>query len=66
MTYEIKGGTFLVVICQLRAGEQMVTEKGSIVWQTPNIKMETKGGGLGKMFSRAFSGESMFRNIYTA
>lgn len=66
MTYEIKGGAFPVVICQLRAGEQMITEKGSMVWQTPNIKMETKGGGLGKMFSRAFSGESMFRNIYTA
>jgi len=28
--------------------------------------METVGGGLGKMFSKAFSGESMFQNIYTA
>ena len=28
--------------------------------------METRGGGLGKMFSKAFSGESMFQNIYTA
>ena len=28
--------------------------------------METKGGGLGKMFSKAFSGESMFQNHYTA
>ena len=44
----------------------MITEKGSMVWQTPNFKMETSGGGLGKMFSKAFSGESMFQNIYTA
>lgn len=33
---------------------------------TPNMKMETSGGGLGKMFSRAVSGESIFQNIYTA
>lgn len=44
----------------------MITEKGSMVWMSPNMKMETSGGGLGKMFSKAFSGESMFQNIYTA
>lgn len=66
MTYEIKGGAFPVVVCQLRSGEQMRTEKGSMVWMSPNMQMETSGGGVGKMFSRAFSGESMFQNIYTA
>ena len=66
MQYEIKGGAFPVVICQLQAGEKMITEKGSMTWMTPNMQMETKGGGLGKMFSKAFSGESMFQNIYTA
>ncbi len=66
MRYEIKGGSFPVVICQLENGEQMITEKGSMAWMSPNMQMETKGGGLGKMFSRAFSGESMFQNIYTA
>ena len=66
MQYEIKGGAFPVVICQLQAGEKMITEKGSMMWMTPNMQMETKGGGLGKMFSKAFSGESMFQNIYTA
>lgn len=66
MKYEIKGGVFPVVICRLTKGEKMITEKGSMVWQTPNIKMETSGGGIGKMFSKAFSGESMFQNIYTA
>ena len=66
MQYEIKGGAFPVVICQLNDGEQMITEKGSMVWMSPNMEMKTSGGGVGKMFSKAFSGESMFQNIYTA
>ncbi len=66
MKYEIRGGSFPIVICQLEAGEKMITEKGSMTWMTPNMQMETQGGGLGKMFSKAFSGESMFQNIYTA
>ena len=66
MQYEIKGGAFPVVICQMESGEQMVTEKGSMVWMSPSMQMETKGGGLGRMFSKAFSGESMFQNVYTA
>ena len=66
MRYEIKGGAFPVVVCNLENGEQMITERGSMVWMSPNIQMETHGGGLGKMFAKAFSGESMFQNIYTA
>ena len=66
MQYEIKGGAFPVVICNLASGEKMITEKGSMVWMSPNISMDTRGGGLGKMFSKAFSGESIFQNIYTA
>ena len=66
MTYEIKGGAFPVVVCQMEKGEQMITESGSMVWQTPDFKMETTGGGLGKMFAKAFAGESIFQNIYTA
>lgn len=66
MIYDIKGSTFPVVVCQLENGEKMITEKGSMVWMSPNIQMSTQGGGLGKMFSKAFSGESMFQNIYTA
>lgn len=66
MQYELKGGVFPVVVCQLADGEKMITEKGSMVWMSPNMEMETTGGGLGKMFSKAFSGESMFQNIYTA
>ena len=66
MKYEIKGGAFPIVVCHLSNGEQMITEKGSMVWMTPNMQMQTKGGGVGKMFSKALSGESMFQNIYTA
>ena len=66
MRYEIKGGNFPVVICNLENGEKMITERGSMCWMSPNMQMETKGGGLGKMFSKAFSRESMFQNHYTA
>ncbi len=66
MKYEIKGTAFPIVVCNLEAGEKMITEKGSMVWMTPNMQMETTGGGVGKMFSKMFSGESMFQNIYTA
>lgn len=60
------GGAFPIVVCHLADGEKMITESGSMVWMSPNMQMETIGGGLGKMFSKAFSGESMFQNIYTA
>ena len=66
MNYEIKGGSFPVVICNLENGEKMITEKGSMVWMSPNMQMQTHGGGLGRMFSKAFTGESMFQNTYTA
>lgn len=67
MRYEIKGEPLPVVICHLEAGETMITEGGSMSWMSPNMKMETSSnGGIGKMFGRAFSGESMFQNNYTA
>ena len=66
MRYEIKGEPTPVVICQLSPGESMITERGSMVWMSPNMEMETSAGGLGKAFGRIFSGESIFQNIYTA
>lgn len=67
MQYQIKGEPMPVVICNLEAGERMITERGSMVWMSPNMKMETGAtGGLGKAFGRAFTGESMFQNTYTA
>ncbi len=66
MKYEIQGGNLPVVICELENGESMVTESGSMSWMSPNMEMQTTGGGIGKMLGRLFSGEAMFRNIYTA
>lgn len=66
MKYSIEGEPLPVVICELEANEKMITEKGAMSWMSPNMKMETIGGGMGKMFGRMFSGESMFVNHYTA
>ncbi len=67
MKYHIEGETLPVVICELEAGEKMVTEGGAMSWMSPNMKMETTtNGGIGKALGRAFSGEKMFQNIYTA
>jgi len=66
MKYEIKGGMLPVVELELEAGESVKCESGAMSWMSGNMSMETHGGGLGKMFSKAFSGESMFQNTYTA
>lgn len=66
MQYKITGEPMPVVICDLSTGESMITEKGSMVWMSPNMEMQTSAGGIGKAFGRMFSGESMFQNIYTA
>ncbi len=67
MQYQIQGETLPVVICTLNPGETMITESGAMAWMTPNMKMETTtNGGIGKAFGRAFAGESMFQNRYTA
>lgn len=67
MRYEIKGAPLPVVTCYVAANETLITEKGSMSWMTPNMKMETStNGGLGKALGRMFSGETLFQNKYTA
>lgn len=67
MEYKIVGEPMPAVLCNLADGESMITEGGSMVWMSPNLDMQTSGGGsLGKAFSRMFSGENIFQNIYTA
>ena len=66
MDYKVIGEPLPAVICDLAAGEKIVTEGGAMSWMTPNMKMETSAGGLGKAFGRLFSGESIFMNHYTA
>ena len=67
MRYEIKGETLPVVLCYLDNGERMITERGSMSWMSPNMKMETtSNGGIGKAIGRMFAGEALFQNVYTA
>lgn len=66
MQYKIEGGSLPVVTCTLENNESMITESGSMAWMSPNVEMNTTGGGLGKVFGRVFSGESIFQNVYTA
>ena len=67
MKYTIEGKNLPVVICELSSGETMITERGSMSWMSPNMKMETtSGGGFGKALGRMFAGEALFQNRYTA
>lgn len=65
MKYEIVGTPFPAVVCTLEQGQKMKCQSGAMSWMTSNMKMETStNGGIGKMFSRAISGDSLFQNIY--
>lgn len=66
MKYEIMGGNLPAVICKLNKGEKIICEGGSMSWMDDAFTMETSGGGFKKMFGKAFSGESIFSNTYTA
>ena len=66
MRYEIKGEPMPVALVYLEGGESVMCQKGAMSWMTPNMKMATGTGGIGKAFSKMFSGESMFQNTYTA
>lgn len=67
MEYRIEGAPLPVAICRLDAGETMITERGSMSWMSPNMRMETtSNGGLGKALGRMFAGEALFQNRYTA
>ncbi|MDR2808566.1 MAG: TIGR00266 family protein [Spirochaetaceae bacterium] len=67
MKYQIEGTPFPVLICTLDAGETVVCETGAMLWMSSNMKMNTgSGGGIGKIFSRAVSGEALFQSSYTA
>ncbi len=67
MKYRIVGEPLSAVICDVEEGETLITERGSMSWMTPNMKMETTtNGGVGKAFGRMFAGEAIFQNKYTA
>ena len=66
MEYKIVGGNLPAVVISLQPGETIQCESGSMSWMDNCIKMETKTGGIGKMFGRMISGESLALNHYTA
>jgi len=61
ISYRIDGTTLQVVTIELEEGEVIYSESGAMAWMTGNVEMRThSGGGLGRMFKRAISGESLF------
>lgn len=75
MQYEVKNAPLPVLICRLEAGEAIECQKGAMSWMTPTMQMQTNLGSggnagflgaLGKMAKSAVTGESIFRNTYSA
>ncbi len=68
MEYQIIGTTLQAVIIELDPGETVYSESGGMAWMSGNINMATsgRGGGLGGMFKRAITGESLFLNEFTS
>ena len=61
MQYRIEGTTLPVVTITLNPGQRIYSSAGGMSWMTQEVEMDTNtGGGLGKMFKRALSGESLF------
>ena len=66
LRYTIEGENLPVVICYPEANQTILSETGAMSWMSPNMDMKTNtGGGIGKVFGRLFSGESIFLNEYT-
>ena len=68
MRFEVKGEPYPAGIVHMNSGESINCQSGAMIWMSPNMQMQsgTGGGGIGGMFKRAISGESIFRNTYTA
>ncbi len=66
MNYQIYGEPMPVVVCNLDPNETVICESGAMSWMSPNMQMQTVGGGAGKVLGRMFSGENAFQNHYTA
>jgi uncharacterized protein (TIGR00266 family) len=61
LDYRIEGTILPVLTVKLTPGQRIFSSSGGMSWMTQRVEMETNtGGGLGRMFRRALSGESLF------
>lgn len=66
MRYKITGDNLQIVTIELEPGEKVFGEAGSMVYMSPNMKMEAKArGGLLKAIGRKFMGETFFMTEFT-
>ncbi len=66
MQYKIIGDNLPALHLKLNEGESIRTQAGAMAWMTPNMKMDTVAGGVGKFFGRIFTGDTAFQNRFTA
>jgi uncharacterized protein (TIGR00266 family) len=61
VAHRIEGTVLPVLTVTLKPGDRVYSSSGGMSWMTQQVEMETNsGGGLGKMFRRVLSGESLF------
>jgi uncharacterized protein (TIGR00266 family) len=66
-TYKVMGQVMQALVLNLRTQRTVYTESGAMSWMTDGISMNTNmGGGLGNLFKRAVTGESLFQVDFTA
>lgn len=67
MKYKVEGDSLPVLICELNAGESIISEVGGRTWMKGDIETKTiTNGGIGKAIGRMFTGEGMFVSQYIA
>jgi len=66
MKYKITGDNLQVVTIELESNEKVYGEAGSMVYLSPNIKMEAKArGGILKGIGRKLAGETFFMTEFS-
>ena len=65
--FKVVGTTLQAVILNMQRGQHFYSETGSMSWMSDYVNMNTNmGGGLGGLFKRTFTGESLFVVDYVA
>jgi len=67
MKYSIVGDNIQFVVFEIEEGEEIYGEKGSMVYMSANMNMQTSSkGGMLKGLARKFSGDSMFQQSFSS